>query len=132
MIRASDILCRESPLEEHLMTRPVVAFRIRGRAAALQEFYKKLFGWQMKTDNPMGVAFIAPGIGGPVEGVGGTLFPGDPRVIIFVQVADLRDSLAKAVTLGGQRIQEPFDVPNGPTVAQIADPEGNVIGLVQQ
>jgi predicted enzyme related to lactoylglutathione lyase len=40
--------------------------------------------------------------------------------------------LAKAVTLGGQRIQEPFDVPNGPTVAQIADPEGNVIGLVQQ
>jgi predicted enzyme related to lactoylglutathione lyase len=115
------------------MTRPVVAFQIRGRdAVKLQDFYKQIFGWQMKTDNPMGVAFIAPGIGGPVEGVGGTLFPGDPRVIIFVQVADLQESLAKAVTLGGQRIQEPFDVPNGPTVAQIADPEGNVIGLVQQ
>jgi len=115
------------------MTRPVVAFQIRGRnATVLQEFYKQLFEWHMNTDNPMGVAFIAPGIGGPAEGVGGTLFPGDPRVIIFVQVADLQESLGKAVSLGGQRIQEPFDVPNGPTVAQIADPEGNIIGLVQQ
>ena len=25
-----------------------------------------------------------------------------------------------------------FDVPGGPTVARIADPEGNQIGLVQQ
>ena len=27
---------------------------------------------------------------------------------------------------------EPMDVPGGPTVAQMADPEGNVIGLVKQ
>src|ERR1700674_1221688 len=88
---------------EPVMTRPVVAFQIRGRnAAALQDFYKQLFGWQMKAGNPMGVPFIAPGIGGPIEGIGGTLFPGDPRVIIFVQVADLPESLAEAVTLGGQ------------------------------
>ena len=53
--------CAESPpLKEHHMTRPVVAFQIRGRdAVKLQNFYKQLFGWQMKTDNPMGVAFIA-------------------------------------------------------------------------
>jgi hypothetical protein len=115
------------------MTRPVVAFQIRGRnAAALREFYEQIFGWEMSADNPLGVAVIKPGIGGPVEGVGGTLFPGEPRVIIFVQVADLQESLAKAVSLGGQRVMEPFDVPNGPTVAQIADPEGNIIGLVQQ
>jgi predicted enzyme related to lactoylglutathione lyase len=47
-------------------------------------------------------------------------------------VADLKESLAKAVALGGRRVMEPFDVPNGLTVAQIANPEGNVIGLVQQ
>jgi predicted enzyme related to lactoylglutathione lyase len=115
------------------MTRPVVAFQIRGRnATVLQDFYKQMFDWQMKTDNPLGVAFIAPGIGGPMEGVGGTIFPGEPAVVIFVQVADLKESLAKAAELGGKRVMEPFDVPNGPTVAQIADPEGNVIGLVQQ
>jgi predicted enzyme related to lactoylglutathione lyase len=115
------------------MTRPVVAFQIRGRnAAALREFYEQMFGWEIKTDNPLGVATIKPGTGGPVEGVGGTIFPGEPSVTIFVQVANLQESLAKAVTLGGQRVMEPFDVPNGPTVAQIADPEGNIIGLVQQ
>jgi predicted enzyme related to lactoylglutathione lyase len=114
------------------MTRPVVAFQIRGRnAAALRDFYEQLFGWKINT-NSLGIASIAPGIGGPEEGVGGTIFPGAPAVVIFVQVADLRDSLAKAVELGGKRVMEPFDVPNGPTVAQITDPEGNAIGLVQQ
>jgi uncharacterized protein len=115
------------------MTRPVVAFQIRGRNAnGLREFYEQLFGWEITTDNPLGVASIAPGIGGPVAGVGGTIFPGEPAVLLFVQVADLKESLAKAVTLGGKRVMEPFDVPNGPTVAQIADPEGNGVGLVQQ
>jgi predicted enzyme related to lactoylglutathione lyase len=115
------------------MTRPVVAFQIRGRdASKLAEFYKQVFGWEMTTDNPLGVAFIKPGIGGPVEGVGGTIFPGDPAVIIFVQVLSLIDTLAMAVELGGKRVMEPFDVPNGPTIAQMADPEGNIIGLVKQ
>ncbi len=25
-----------------------------------------------------------------------------------------------------------FNIPNGPTIAQIRDPEGNLVGLVQQ
>jgi predicted enzyme related to lactoylglutathione lyase len=115
-----------------MINRPVVAFQIRGRdATKLAEFYKAMFGWEMRTDNPLGVAFITTGPGGP-GAQAGTIFPGDPRVLIFVQVADLRASLERAVELGGQRLQEPFDVPNGPTIAQIADPEGNHIGLVQQ
>lgn len=115
------------------MTRPVVAFQIRGRnAAALRAFYEQMFGWEIRTDNPLGVATIAPGIGGPEIGVGGTIFPGEPSVILFIQVADLKESLAKAVESGGKRVMEPFDVPNGPTIAQITDPEGNAVGLVQQ
>ena len=115
------------------MTRPVVAFQIRGRdARKLAEFYQQIFGWELKTDNPLSVIQVPPGIGGPVEGVGGFILPGDPAVVIFVQVASLRESLDKAVELGGKRLMEPFDVPNGPTIAQISDPEGNIIGLVQQ
>lgn len=114
------------------MTRPVVAFQIRGRdASKLAEFYKEIFGWEMSAGT-MGVVSIKAGIGGPVEGVGGTIFPGDPAVVIFVQVLSLIDTLAKAVELGGKRVMEPFDVPNGPTIAQMADPEGNIIGLVKQ
>ena len=33
--------------------------------------------------------------------------------------------------LGGKATAQPFDVPNGPTVAQIEDPEGNLVNLVQ-
>ncbi len=115
------------------MTRPVVAFQIRGKdAARLAEFYRELFGWKMNTDNPMGIVSIEPGIGGPESGVGGFILPGEPTTVLFVQVASLRESMDKAVDLGGKRVMEPFDVPNGPTVAQIEDPEGNIVGLVQQ
>jgi predicted enzyme related to lactoylglutathione lyase len=115
------------------MTRPVVAFQIRGRdPKKLADFYKELFGWVMNSDNPMGIISIEPGIGGPLPGPGGFLLPGEPTTILFVQVASLRDSLEKAAALGGKRVMEPFDVPNGPTVAQIEDPEGNIVGLVQQ
>ncbi len=116
------------------MTRPVVHFEIRGRdPARLQEFYRQIFGWKINTDNPMGYGFVEPGIGGREAGVGGGITVGDPpRVVIFVQVLDLVETLAKAESLGGGRVMEPFDVPGGPTIAQMADPEGNVIGLVKQ
>ena len=52
--------------------------------------------------------------------------------MLDIQVLDLKASMAKAESLGGAIIAQPFDVPNGPTVARIADPEGNHIGLVQQ
>jgi predicted enzyme related to lactoylglutathione lyase len=114
-----------------MVARPVVAFQIRGRdAAKLAEFYKAMFEWEIDSSNPLGVAFVRTGPGGP-EAQAGTIFPGAPAVLIFVQVADLGASMAKAVELGGKRVQEPFDVPNGPTVAQVSDPEGNLVGLVQ-
>jgi predicted enzyme related to lactoylglutathione lyase len=49
-----------------------------------------------------------------------------------VQVRDLRASLVRAQELGGAVVTEPFDVPNGPTMAAINDPEGNPLVLVQQ
>ena len=34
--------------------------------------------------------------------------------------------------MGGKTVMPPMDIPEGPTMAQFSDPEGNVIGLVQQ
>ena len=48
-----------------------------------------------------------------------------------VQVADLRASLDRSVLLGASVVAEPFDVPGGPTLAGITDPEGNPVMLVQ-
>ena len=55
-----------------------------------------------------------------------------PGVSIFVQVLDLDDTLRRAEAMGGRAVMQPFDVPGGPTVAQMADPEGNLVGLVKQ
>jgi predicted enzyme related to lactoylglutathione lyase len=53
-------------------------------------------------------------------------------VLVYVQVLDPDETLRKAEAMGGRRVLDPFDVPNGPTVAQMEDPEGNRIGLVKQ
>ena len=38
----------------------------------------------------------------------------------------------RAVELGAAIVLEPFDLPGGPTMAGITDPEGNPVMLVQQ
>lgn len=40
--------------------------------------------------------------------------------------------MTRAAELGGAVSPEPFDIPGGPTIAGIADPEGNPVVLVQQ
>lgn len=115
--------------------RPIVHFEIHGKdGPKLQEFYKTLFEWEMEGRGEMNYAFVQPGIGGPEEGVGGGIAqsPSAPMVTIYVQVADLAQTLEKAASLGGATVMPPMDVPDGPTIAQMRDPEGNVIGLVQQ
>lgn len=111
--------------------RPVVHFEIGGQdPARLRAFYSALFNWSVG-DGP--IMTIAPGIGGPEPGPGGHIRQtGRPGVSLYVQVRDLGESLMKAVELGGSAVTEPFDVPNGPTLAVISDPEANQVVLVQQ
>jgi hypothetical protein len=53
-------------------------------------------------------------------------------VTVYVQVLDLDETMRKAESMGGKSVFGPMDVPDGPTIAQIQDPEGNVIGLIKQ
>ncbi len=116
------------------MTRPVVFFQILAKNPERQSaFYREMFGWKIDEPNAFGLSMIEHGIGGPPEGVGGAIAPGaESRVLVYVQVLDPVETLAKAESLGGTRVMEPFDVPDGPTIAQLADPEGNVVGIVKQ
>ena len=111
--------------------RPVVHFEIEALDAERQRaFYRDLFNWDIGDGFIM---TIPPGIGGPEPGPAGHLRQSDrSNVSLFIQVRDLRSSLAKAAELGGSVLAEPFDVPDGPTLAAIADPEGNSVMLVQQ
>ena len=116
--------------------RPVVHFEIVGRdSKRLQDFYSTLFGWVIDANNPLNYGRIQPGVGGPVEGVGGGIAQagdGPARVSVYVQVVDLDATLAQVEQMGGKTVLRPIDTPGGPTIAQFSDPEGNVIGLVKQ
>lgn len=91
------------------------------RAAA---FYAAVFGWQ--TEHPY-QDFESPGLIG--QWVQGRPAAPDAGPMIWIHVADLDETLARAVEHGGEIIDPPS--PDGPTriLATILDPEGNTIGL---
>lgn len=111
--------------------RPVVHWEIEARDSVRQAaFYRELFHWEIG-DGP--IMQIPAGLGGPEPGPGGHIRQGGRSgVSLYVQVRDLQDSLRQAKDLGGTLMVEPFDVPGGPTLAIIGDPEGNPLVLVQQ
>jgi predicted enzyme related to lactoylglutathione lyase len=112
------------------MANPVTHFEVVGQdAAALQRFYGEVFGWEMQ-DVMGGEYYMAHPGSGPNGGVGSSM--GRPgHVTFYVEVDDLAAALERIGELGGQTIQPPMDVPDGPSIALFADPEGHVIGLVK-
>ena len=111
--------------------RPVVHWEIEARDPERQRaFYADLFNWEIGTGPIMQVE---AGVGGPEPGPAGHIRQSERSgVNLYVQVGDLRASLDRAAELGATVVSEPFDVPGGPTIAAIADPEGNPVVLVQQ
>ena len=111
--------------------RPVVHWEIEAVDPDRQRaFYSALFNWSI-SDGPI---MNAPaGLGGPEPGPAGHLRQsGRSRISLYIQVRDLAESLERVATLGGSVVSPPFDVPGGPTIAAIEDPEGNPLVLVQQ
>ena len=112
--------------------RPIVHWEIQARDQAnMRDFYVQMFNWDV-AEGP--ISAVKAGIGGvEADGFEGHILPGDgSRVLLWIQVLNLTASMSKAEQLGGAIITQPFDVPGGPTLAVIADPEGNHIRLVQQ
>ena len=111
--------------------RPVVHWEIEARDAGSQAaFYRELFNWDVG-EGP--IMQIPAGLGGPEPGPAGHIRQGDRSgVSLYIQVRDLRSSLTRATELGATVVLEPFDLPGGPTLAAVTDPEGNALMLVQQ
>jgi predicted enzyme related to lactoylglutathione lyase len=120
------------------MGRPVVHFEVIGKdAKLLQQYYSELFDWKIDADNEMGYGSVpvegnrtadGGGIGGGVaqgpEGYGG-------HVTFYVAVPDVEAALAKAEALGGSRVFGPDTVMGMMVLGQFLDPEGHVIGLIE-
>ena len=116
------------------MPNPVTHFEVSGRdGKLLQDFYSKVFSWEIKADNAMNYGMLGPqdgqGIGGGIYGGPGE--EGGQGVTFYVEVPSLEDTLKKIELAGGKTLMPPADVPGGPRIAQFTDPEGHMIGLAQ-
>ena len=110
------------------MAQPVVHFEVHGKdGKKSQEFYSKLFGWSVDSNNTMNYGLVAPADGG----IGGGITQSDaaPMVTFYVNVPDVAAALKTAESLGAKTVLPPMAVPGGPEIAQFADPDGNIIGL---
>ena len=111
------------------MADKVTHFEVHGKdGKRLQQFYASLFGWSVDANNPMQYGMVSPEPGGIGGGIAQSA---SPMVTFYVAVADPAAALKKVERLGGKTVMTPHDVPGGPQIAQFADTEGNVIGLVK-
>jgi uncharacterized protein len=118
------------------MGQPVAWFEvISDDTERAKRFYADLFGWEVSTspDPSMGgYAIVDTGNGEDAlgGGIGAPSGPGETGVKIYMRVDDLEAYLAKAEQLGGKRLVEPMALPGDfGTIAVLADPDGNPVGL---
>jgi predicted enzyme related to lactoylglutathione lyase len=121
------------------MGQPVVHFEVVGKdGEKLQSYYSELFGWEIQVDNAMKYGIVARegNVGDDGVGIGGGVGQGpegyDGHVTFYVAVPDVEAALQKAESLGGQRIMGPENIMDMVTLGQFKDPEGNMVGVVQE
>lgn len=94
-----------------------------------QSFFEAVFGWSFREFGPMRV-FSAG------ESHIGGLFKADvvkPMTFtaIWIQVEDVEACAGRASTSGGTTLKGKYEIPGVGWGAEIADPDGNPIGLVE-
>ena len=98
-----------------------------------QKFYGELFDWTVNADPAMGgFGLVDTGAGDAAisGGIGPEATPGEAGVRIYVRVDDLDAYLERATHLGGKKLSDPIELPDGyGRIAMFADPDGNCVGL---
>ena len=95
------------------MGNPIVHFEIRSLDPdASRAFYGELFGWTYPPGGIPGYTYVDSGVpSGTIPGGISPLQGGDAMVTIFAGVANVAESLERAVALGGRIVQPATSVP---------------------
>ena len=114
------------------MPNPVVHFEVTGKdGKKLQDFYSGVFGWKINADNPMQYGIVDAGDTG--GGIGGGISAGDGgtgQVTFYIAVDNPQAYLDEVESQGGKTVMPVTEIPGMVILAQFADPEGNIVGLV--
>lgn len=97
---------------------------------ASAEFYRKTFGWKIRTRGDGSVAFDDGA--GEVSGTWSTgRPPATPGFLIYIMVDSVEETMETVKSNGGKIVQEiGADAPE--ITARFSDPAGNIVGLYQQ
>lgn len=114
------------------MGNPVVHFEVNGTdREPLEKFYSELFGWHVQSMPEMGYGMIDTHATGGINGGIGQVDRGRGFVTFYVEADDPQAILDKAVSLGGTVVMPVTEIPNTVTLAQLADFDGNIVGVVK-
>lgn len=98
--------------------------------ARAQTFYEGLFGWSFRPFGPEMVVF-----GDGDQHIGGLMLSDDIRPgnspSVWFEVEDVDAMTAKGESLGGKVTSAKHEVPHVGFAAQLSDPDGNSVGMVQ-
>lgn len=115
------------------MRNPVVQWQIvAADADGVAQFYSRLFGWKVRTDNALGYRAIETGSD---RGINGGIWPSPPgapsTLQLFIEVSDVDASIERATSLGAIVIVPKSVLPDGDTIAILRDPAGLSFGLLK-
>jgi uncharacterized protein len=105
-----------------------------------REFYEQVFGWAFQRwgDQPYWMVFTGedgqPGINGgmvPREGTRPATGAAVNAFVVTVDVADLDQTMEAALKFGGEVRLPRMPVPGVGWLAYLADPDGNLFGVMQ-
>ena len=115
------------------MGQPIVHWEIGAKdAEKLQEFYAKLFDWQISPSGYPGYMQVDTGQENLAGGIMQIKEDIPPYVAIYVSVDDLQTYLDKAESMGGKTVVPPTPIPTLGSFAVFLDPEEHPIGLFQR
>lgn len=104
----------------------------QGALANTEDFYAKVFGWQIADAGMDGFSYHLASHGGDM--VAGLFEPPEAMPsfwLVYFDVDDADAAAAKIKTLGGKIFREPADIPGTGRFAVVTDPQGAAFGILQ-
>jgi len=93
-------------------------------------FYASVFGWTIRSDNPLGYRSVEPN----GAGIPGGFWPAPPEtpafVQLFIEVNDMAATVEKVTKNGGSVLIPPQTLPAGEQMAILRDPMGMSFGVM--
>lgn len=114
---------------------PIVHFEIpAAEPGTLKEFYSGLFGWTFQNVPAPGMEFwhCSGSDGSGIDVAVMQRQNATQPLMNYVGVASINATIEQAAALGGQVALPKMPVPGGRALAVIVDPQGNMIGLLEQ